>query len=137
MLRHTGLPHGHVAGEKRLDPSFQPILAHAEEVWDVMSHGVHSVMRLVAVKGPVAGVVGNELDVARGAHRDEHGGFGPTGRFGYPAAIGGCDPEPVAVDMDRVLVNAQVAEPDANPVAGFDDQGGGAWKHPAVEGKRG
>ena len=44
-----------------------PLGLHADHVRQIVAHRVHRVVRLVAVKRPVAGVVGDELDVARRA----------------------------------------------------------------------
>jgi hypothetical protein len=92
-----------------------------------VAHLVHHVVGHVAVHRPVAGLVGDELDVAGAADRDEDGGLGPLRRDRERAAVGRHDLEVVAVQVDRVVIHgAQVAEADPHAVALAADQRRGA-----------
>ena len=66
---------------------------------------------------PVAGVVGDELDVARLGDADEHGVAGPPRGLRDAAAFGAGDVEGVAVQVHRVVIHAEVHEPDAHAAA--------------------
>ncbi|OMP13455.1 hypothetical protein COLO4_01653 [Corchorus olitorius] len=98
----------------------------------VVPHGVHRVVRLVAVEGPVAGVVGNELDGAHLAHGNVGRHLRPARAWLDPAAIGARHFERMAVQMHRVVRHGEVAHADAHAVAQTHGQRVDAGKDAAV-----
>ena len=90
---------------------------HARHAADSRGHLVHVVVRQVAVQHPVAGIVGDELDIARLRNADEHSVARPPRGFGNPAAFGAGDVEGLAVQMHRMMVHAKVHEADAHAAA--------------------
>ena len=100
---------------------------------DLGGHLVHHVVGKVAVEHPVAGIVGDELDVAGLGDADEDGVAGPPGGFGDAAALGAGGVEGVAVDVHGVVVHAEVDEADADALALAHDERGGGGAGFAVE----
>ena len=102
--------------------------ARARHAADGGGHLVHVVVREMAVEHPVAGIVGDEFDVACLRNADEHGVARPPRRLRDAAAFGAGDVEGVAVQVHRVMVHAEVHEPDAHTAAERHDHGrdGGA-----------
>ena len=86
--------------------------------------------------GPVAGVVGGELDGAGAADGDEDRGLGPAARLGNHAAVCLGDGEVVAVEVDGVVVHrAEIADAETDAVTLLDDERLRAGKALGVEGK--
>ncbi len=87
-----------------------------------MAHLVHGVVSHMAMHGPIAGFVRNEIEGASRADGSEDSGFHLLGGFGDLAAIGFGDAKLVAVEVDGVMVHGvDVGEPDANALAEFGD----------------
>ena len=110
-------------------------LIDADHVGDVVTHGVHGVVGFVAVESPIAGVVGDELNVAGGSDGDVDGVFRPARGGGDGSAVGAGDLEHVTVEVDGVVVHGEIAEADADAVALFDDHGIDAGEDAGVEGE--
>ncbi len=104
-------------GAARLSAALRVTLPHADEVLHLMSHGVHGVMRLVAMEGPVSRRVGDEFDGADRAYRHVDRRLRPLRALRHPAAVGAADREMMAVQMDRVVGHGEIGDPDAHPVA--------------------
>lgn len=51
-------------------------LVDADQVRHLMAHSIHGVVRLVAMEGPVARIVGHEFNGAHLAHGDVGGNLG-------------------------------------------------------------
>src|SRR6516225_3601716 len=66
---HAGRPHRHVVRHDLADGFGQFFLLRANEISGVVAHGIHGVVRFMAVKGPVAGIVGNHINGADRADR--------------------------------------------------------------------
>src|SRR6266436_10258325 len=92
-------------------------------------------MGKVTVNHPVAGIFGFELDDFGLCDADEDRVGGIPGGFGSAAAFGARDDELVAVEMDGVVIHAEVdeAETDAAAEARNEWRGGGGGE--AVEGE--
>ena len=90
---------------------------HADEVLHVVAHGVHGVVRLVAVDRPVAGLVGDELEGAHLPDRHVDRDLRPARALRHPAAVGAGHLEVVAVHVDRMVGHGEVADAHAHPVA--------------------
>ena len=97
-----------------------------------MAHGVHGVVRLVAMERPVPRHVGDKLESAHLADRDVDRDLGPGRALGNPAAVGAGHLEVVAVHVDRVVGHGQVAEPDPHLVALAHHQRIDAGEDPAI-----
>ena len=80
-------------------------LLDAEHVRHVVAHRVHRVVRLVAVKRPVALDVGDELDGARRADGHVHRRLRAPRRPRDIAAVGADLLERVAVHVDRMAIH--------------------------------
>ena len=70
-----------------------------------MAHDVHGMVGFMAVKGPIAGVVGNDVECTNRANGHIDRRLRPLRTLRHPAAIGADHREMVAVQMDRVIGN--------------------------------
>ncbi len=131
---HAGGAHRHVLGLKPADLLRHFCLVGADEGGDLVAHGIHRVVRLVAMDRPVAQMLRLEVEGAHRPHGDVDGDLGP-GRLGWdPAAIGARYLEVVAVHVDRVVGHRQVADAHPHVVAPADHQRVDARKDTAVPG---
>ncbi len=131
---HALAAHGHVIGQQLLQRGGEVVLLHADHRRHAVAHGIHGVVRFVAVEGPVARVVGDELDGAHLPHGNVHRHFGPARALGDPAAIGADHFEHMAVQVNGVVGHGEVAHADAHALAGARHQRGDAGKGAAVPG---
>ncbi len=99
-----------------------------------MTHGVHGVVRLVAVERPVAGVVGENVEGADGADRHVGRRLRILRGLGHPPSVGAAHGEAVPVQMDGMIRHAQVADTHADLVAEAHRQRIDSGKHAAVPG---
>ena len=97
-----------------------------------MAHGVHRVMRLVAMDRPVADVLGVELVGPHRSDWDVDADLRPARLWADPAAIGAGDLEVVAVHVDRMVRHGQVAHTHADAIVFGDDERTDAWEDAAV-----
>ena len=70
-----------------------------------MTHLVHDVMGHVAMQGPIAGGIGDELNRAGCSHRNQRGYLRPPRRLWNHAAIGLGNPELMPMQVDRMVVH--------------------------------
>ncbi len=96
---------------------------HASHRTGLRGHLVHHVVWQMAVQHPVAGIVGDELDVPRLGDPDEHRIAGPPRRLRDAAALGSGGVEGVPVDVHRMMIHAEVHEADPHSVALTHDEG--------------
>src|SRR5450830_1292139 len=121
--RHFHLAHGtafvahhHVVGNQLRDFPGEVALIDADHGRHVVAHGVHGVVRLVAMQRPVAFFSGVEFDGAHLADGDVGADFGPARSRWRPATVGAGDDEFMAVQVDRMIGHGQVADADAHAV---------------------
>lgn len=69
---HAALAHDHVTWDHRFDGPAELGGIDADHIGTFMAHLVHDLMRNMAVEGPVARIVGNEIKCSRLANRHEH-----------------------------------------------------------------
>src|SRR5262245_10723376 len=94
---HAVRAHCHGARRRTFDHFRQNLLSSADQVHHIVAHGIHGVVRFVAVKCPVARSVGDEVDRAHGTYRYVGGSLGNLSGLGNPAAIGTAHREVVPV----------------------------------------
>ena len=99
-----------------------------------MAHGVHGVVRLVAVDRPVALVFGIELVGAHGADRDVDADLRPARFRPHPATVRAGHLEIIAMHVDRVVGHGEIANPHPHPVVLRDDEWIDPGEHAAVPG---
>ena len=87
------------------------------KVAHAVAHGVHGVVRLVAVDRPVARLVGDEFEHAHRTDRHVGRHLRPPRARRHPAAVGAGHLELVAVQMDGVVGHGEIAHPHAHAVA--------------------
>jgi hypothetical protein len=73
---------------------------------------------------PVAGIVGDELDVTRLRHTDEDCVLRRDGGRSNPASFGACHVELVTVQVHRMVVHPQIHDTNAYPLSMLHDQRG-------------
>src|SRR5579883_3450036 len=66
----------------------------------------------MAVQHPVPDILGIEFDIARLGHTNEYCVFGSPARFRLAACFRASDVKRVSVQVDRVMVHAQIHQPD-------------------------
>src|SRR6185295_13332776 len=86
-------------------------------VRNIVAHRVHRVMRLVAVKCPVAFDVRDELDGACRADGDIDGGLGSLRALWSIPAVRRDFSETVAVQMDGVVIHREISKGEAHALA--------------------
>ena len=123
-------------GAALFDRLRQNPLLSADQVHHIVAHGIHGVVRLVAVKRPVARSVGDEVDGAYGTHRHVGGRLRELRGLRHPAAIGTAHRKVVPVQMHRVGGHGEIAHPDAHAVAEPHRHDINARKDPRVEASR-
>ena len=79
--------------------------------------------------------IGNELDITSGTHGYQYGGFWPATISRYLSAIGCRHPHRVTMNVDRVLVHAQIGQSDPYAISGLNDEVVYCWEYLAVKGK--
>mmetsp|Transcript_5442 Transcript_5442/g.20833 ORF Transcript_5442/g.20833 Transcript_5442/m.20833 type:complete len:566 (-) Transcript_5442:6566-8263(-) len=129
---HAALGHHHVVRYQLRDLLDDLTMVHADHRRHVVPHRVHRVMTLMAVEGPVAFLVGQELDLAHLTHGHVGGHLVPARPLGCRSAIRPRHEEFVAVQVDRVVGHRQVADADAHLVVLAHVQGIDPRKHSAV-----
>ncbi len=65
---------------------------------------------------PVAGIIGDELDIPRLGYADEHSIAGPPASLGNPAAFGSRRVKSMPVQMHRMMIHAEIHEADTDAV---------------------
>ena len=130
---HAAFAHHHVVRHQLGDLFRDAAMIDADHGRDVVAHGVHGVVRFVTVKCPVAGLTGVELDRPHLAHRDIGGHFGPSRSRRGPAAIGACDDEFMAVQVNRVIGHGEIADANADTIILAHDHVVDPREHAAVE----
>jgi len=98
-------------------------------------HAVHHVVGKMAVDHPVAGIFRFELDDFGLGDPDENGVGGIPGGFGSAAAFRAGDDELVAVEMDGVMIHAEVDEAETDAAAEARDERRSGRGGEAVEGE--
>src|SRR5687768_18572857 len=88
---------------------------------DHRDHLVHHVVRQVAMKHPVTHVFGIELDVPGLSDTDQDSVLSGETVDGSAARLGSGHDKLVAMQMDRMVVHADVDEPDPHALALLDD----------------
>ena len=131
-IGHAPLTHDHVVGNEFADFLHQTPMVHTDHGGHIVAHGPHGVVALVAVHGPVAGLVSDKLQLPHLAHGHVGGHLGPTRRFGHGAAVGAGHLELNAMDVHRVVGHGQVAHAHAHPVVQARHQRADAREHAAV-----
>src|SRR3989475_6465824 len=89
----------------------------------------------MAMKHPVAGVVGNELHIARLRHSYEYGVSRTPRGLWLSSSFRARDDKLMAVKMDRMVVHAEVDEADADALPVAHDERSVGWTRLAVEGE--
>ena len=107
-------------------------MVDADHGRQVVAHGVHGVVALVTMKGPVTLLVGDKLDLAHLAHGDVRGHLGPARRRRHRPAVRAGHLELVAVQVDGVVGHGQVADAHPHPVVQADVQCIDPREDPAV-----
>src|SRR5690606_22270073 len=92
-IGHAGCTHGHVFRADFPDFLRDGFLIDADKSRDIMSHGIHRVVRLVAMDRPVSKVFRVELVGTHRAYGDVDADLWPAGFGADPAAIGTGDLE--------------------------------------------
>jgi hypothetical protein len=82
---------------------------------------------------PVAGIVGEELDIPRLANTDQHRVARPPSRFGNAPSLRTRDMEGVSMHVHRMMVHAQVHKANAYAVALSHDERSDVWPCFAIE----
>ncbi len=98
------------------------LLVDPDECRDLVTHGIHGVMRLVAMDRPVADVLRVELVGAHRTDRDVDADLGPARLRPDAAAIGAGHLEIVAVHVDWMVRHRQVTDANTNPVVLGNDE---------------
>ena len=98
----------------------------------VVAHRVHGVVRLVAMKRPIAFFIGHKFDLPHLPDRHIGGDLRPARRFRRRAAIGTAHRELMTVQVNRMIGHGQIADADTNFVILSDDQRVDAGKDAAV-----
>ncbi len=91
-------------------------MINTDERGHIVTHGIHGVVTLVAMEGPVAFLVGEKFDLPHLADRDIGGDLVPASALGSWPAICASDEKLVPVQVDRVVGHRQVADTNANLV---------------------
>ena len=116
-----------------LDGAAEITLREPDEVHHLVPHGVHGVMRFVAVESPIARRVGHEIHRADRAHRHVDGGLRPLRALRHPAAVGATHREVMPcrwigwLVMVRLPILMRTRSP--SPTGRID-----AREHPGIEG---
>ena len=131
--RHAVGAHRHRVRRHLLDGLRQHDGRNADEVNHVVAHRIHGVVRLVAVKRPVAGHIGEDIEHAHRSHRHVDSRFRPLRAFRYPAAIRAADRDVVAVQMDGMVGHREIAHSYAHAVSEPHRQRVNAGKYPRVK----
>lgn len=132
---HAGLAHGDVSGDEALQTLISGGGVGAGHDGQAVNHADHGVMDFVAVHGPVAFEVGDEVHGAGAAGGNLDGIADPTcGRLD-DAALGMDDVPGEAVEVYGVGVHRDVGEADADALAEAGDERVGGGPGLAVEGE--
>src|SRR5574343_795089 len=113
---HATLAHHHVVRNQGINLLGDPTMINSDERGHVVANGIHGVVALVAVEGPVAFLVGEKFDLPHLADRDIGGDLVPASALGSWPAICASDEKLVPVQVDRVVGHRQVADTNANLV---------------------
>ena len=133
-IGHAALAHHHVIGDQLGDAPGHVTVVHPHQGRHIVAHGVHGVMALVAMQGPVALLVGDKLQLAHLPHRHIGSHLRPARAHRGRPAIGAGHLELVAMHMNRVVGHGQVAHAQAHPVVVPHHQRVNPREDPAVEG---
>ena len=99
-----------------------------------MAHGVHGVMRLMAVHRPIAGFIGDEFDGAHLPDRDISGDLRPGSSLRDVPTIRSSHDEFMAVNVDRMIGHREISDPHTHLVVLCDDEVVDPRKRAAVPG---
>src|SRR5262249_25459871 len=122
--RHRHLcHHGHAVGahyhgtRRRAGERLAKILlGYADEVLHLMTHGIHRVMRLVTVKGPISRRIGDEIDRAYRADWHINRCLGKLRAFGHPTSVGAAHRDMMAMQMDWMVGHGEIGHPNPHAV---------------------
>src|SRR5437763_2038216 len=89
----------------------------------------------MAMQHPVAGVVGNELHIARLRHSYEYGISRTPRGLRLSSSFRAGDDKLMAVKMDRMVVHAEVDETNANTLPVPHNERSVGWTRLSVEGQ--
>ena len=120
VFGHTVAPHRHIARQYLTDLFVDTALINAKYVRDTDPHGVHGVMRLVAVKCPVAGD-DEEFDITHLADPHQFGPFRSPALFGPTSTIATGDMKLGTMEMHGMLMHRQITDPDPHPLTATCD----------------
>ena len=73
-------------------------------------------MGQMAMQHPVARIIGYELDISRLRNTNQHGITWKPSSFRNPAALGSGNVERMSMQMNRMMVHAEIDQPDTNAI---------------------
>ena len=97
-----------------------------------MSHGVHGVMTLVTMEGPIALFISEKFNLPHLTHSDIGGHLVPARGFGCRAAIRASHEKLMAVQVNRVVGHREISNTDAYFVVVLDIERIDTGEHSAV-----
>jgi len=115
-VRHASLAHHHVVGDEVANLLSHPPVVHANQGGDVVAHGIHRVVALVAVECPVPLFIGKKLNLAHLPHGNVRGDFIQTGALGGGPPICAGHEKLVSMQMNRVVGHREISNADAHLV---------------------
>ena len=98
----------------------------------VVTHGIHGVMAFVAMKCPVAFLVGEKVELAHLAHCDIGGDLWPARALRNRPAVCSGDHELMAVNVNGMVGHGEVAETHPHLVVLADDERINTWEDTAI-----
>src|SRR3990167_1502672 len=101
---------------------------------DVMTHSIHGVMRLMAMKCPVAHFISKEFNLTHLSNRNISRDLRPAAAWWGWTAICTRDRELMSVNMNWVIGHRQIAHPDPHFVVFTNNQRINAREGPTVPG---
>src|SRR5262249_43576274 len=99
----------------------------------VVTHRIHSVVRLVTMQRPVASGVSLEVIGPDRANRDVNGCLLPTSGFRYPSAVRARDCKMVPVHVNWMVCHGEIGDPNAHTISLAYRHVIDAGEHPRVE----
>lgn len=99
-----------------------------------MAHGIHSVVRLVAMDRPIAYILGVKLVCSHRTNGDVDTNLRPPSFWPYPATVSAGHLEIIAVHMDWMVGHCEIAHPHADSIVFRNDERIDPREDPAVPG---